>query len=93
MHRFLSLLLLPLLAACAEGAGGPMTTCEAVCHELVVECAYNAYPSMDSCMQGCNYLAENGADIESRRTCVEAAQCDTFEVVACERAATAAPQF
>ena len=92
LHRLFPMLLLQLLAACAEGAGGPKTPCEAVCHELVVECAYNAYPSMDSCMQGCTYLSENGADIDARRTCVEAAQCDTFAVVACERDATAAPQ-
>jgi hypothetical protein len=92
MIRILTLALFPMLLACETAATGPLSTCEALCGELVTECAYDAYPSMDSCMQGCNHLAETGAGVDARLACVQAAQCDTFAVVACERTATAAPQ-
>ncbi len=60
--------------------------CEDLCTELVMSCGYAAYPTRESCLQGCGYDEANGADIEKRLECVTAAECDTFEVIECEHA-------
>ncbi|MEZ4240904.1 MAG: hypothetical protein R3F59_33050 [Myxococcota bacterium] len=75
-------LLFVVLAACgrdpAEG------TCDDLCHELVVSCDYAAFPSLESCLQGCLYDASQGADLEGQLACTVEAACDTFAIVECE---------
>lgn len=67
------------------GCGGNATSiCEDLCRTLVLECSYDAFPTVESCQQGCEYDASQGDDIDARAACVEAANCDTFAVVECE---------
>ena len=61
-------------------------TCAAICDELVNNCNYEAYPTRDSCMQGCLYKTEQGAKMTRAESCVLAAECDTFEIIECEHA-------
>ncbi len=84
MRAWLPLVLL-VLAAC-EDEGGPNSMCDDICDELVQSCDYAAFPSVESCEQGCAYSKSEGADIEGYLNCVEAAECNTFEIVGCERA-------
>jgi hypothetical protein len=79
----LSLLVLGILPApgCASRAE---TLCEELCDELVMSCGYEAYPSLDSCLRGCEWDIEQGADVEAERTCVLEAACDTFKVIECQ---------
>lgn len=80
--------LLVSLAACA---GDPeASACEDLCKELVNTCGYEAYPTFESCLQGCNYRVERGADVTDELTCVQEAACDTFAVVECEHATASA---
>lgn len=60
--------------------------CDALCHELVYTCAYAAFPSIDSCVQGCTYNADQGADVGGQLACVQESSCDTFAIVECEHA-------
>jgi hypothetical protein len=48
-------------------------------------CEYDAYPTRDSCEEGCAYEQSVGADMDGELSCIQRASCDTFEVVACER--------
>lgn len=75
------IVLLLSLAAC-----GAATPCEALCETLVLDCGFGAYPSVESCIQGCAYEEEQGGDVAGQLACVEAAACDPFEVLECERA-------
>lgn len=70
-----------LLLACAPGAA---RSCEDLCRTLVQECGYEAYPSFQSCQEGCAYAIEQGADVEAEKACIEAASCDVFRVLECE---------
>lgn len=70
------------LVGCAPDADAE-ATCEAVCDELVNACGYVAYPSMDSCLQGCAWNQKEGVDMAIQRACVEDAACDTFAIVEC----------
>jgi hypothetical protein len=79
MHR---LPLLVLLFGCGNAAED--STCRDLCIELVTNCEYAAFPSVESCQQGCEYNAVQGADIEGQSECVIAAECDTFAIVECE---------
>jgi hypothetical protein len=73
-----------LLAACSNEIE---RTCEDLCAELVGSCNYEAFPSIESCLQGCLYDAQElGADVVSEFTCVEQAACDLFAIVECEHA-------
>ena len=74
-------LLLSLLLACKTD--GP---CDQLCDELVMGCDYAAYPTRESCLQGCGYDESKGADIEARLECVVDAECSTFDVIECEHA-------
>jgi len=76
----LATLLFALLSACAAE-----TSCETMCKELVYNCDYAAYPSADSCLQGCEFDASKGADIDGELECIEAASCDPIETVSCAR--------
>jgi hypothetical protein len=66
------------------GCGNEASTCQSICDELVTTCSYEAYPSYDSCLQGCEYDAEQGADVEAKQECVAGAECNTFVIVECE---------
>jgi hypothetical protein len=77
-------MLLPLLAALL-GCGSPETSiCQDLCVELVSNCEYAAYPSLESCLQGCGYSASEGADVDAQAECILAAECDTFAIIECE---------
>ena len=76
-----ALLAFTLLTACKDPADG---VCDTMCKELVQTCAYAAYPSFDSCMQGCLYADDQGSDIKAEQKCVRRADCDTFTIVECE---------
>lgn len=58
--------------------------CTDLCDELVYTCRYDAFPSYDSCLQGCAYDGEQGANLEQEAECLAAAECDPFEVVNCQ---------
>ena len=76
-------LLLLLLFGCA-GGGAPLTACDQLCDELMDECSYPAFPSLESCRQGCAYNETEGADTDEHLACVEEAACNTFAIVECE---------
>ena len=64
--------------------------CGDMCKNLVQECGYAAFPTVESCFDGCLYAEEEGADVGAQSTCVETAMaggtCDTFAIVECEHA-------
>lgn len=62
---------------------GPADPCEATCVLLVEECGLEAFPSTESCLQGCGYDRESGVDVEAQLTCYEEAACDAFATIAC----------
>ena len=59
-------------------------TCEELCDQLVQDCEYGAYPSYESCEQGCVYEESQGGDMRGLNQCVAKAGCDTFAIVECE---------
>ena len=73
-----------LLALCACAQEPPPTACTTVCDELVDSCEYAAFPTMESCLQGCGYWETEGADVDAYLTCVQDAECNTFAIVECE---------
>ena len=75
-------MILLLLFAC--GAAVEKEACESLCDNLYQTCEYGAFPSYDSCLQGCVYQQSEGADITGELTCVERAACDTFAILECE---------
>ena len=76
-------MILSLLLACA-GAVEEKETCELLCDDLYQTCEYGAYPSYESCLQGCEYQATEGADNRGLQKCVSKAECDTFAILECE---------
>lgn len=85
MPRILSLLVLvPVLGLGCNKKLPQTSTCEDMCDELVFTCEYAAFPSYDSCVQGCTYNADKGADVAGQYTCIQSAACDTFAIVECE---------
>jgi hypothetical protein len=77
------LTLLGLLTGCWSSASVD-GACDELCDELFNECQYDAYPSLPSCLQGCEYAASEGADVDAQRACIVNAGCDTFEILECE---------
>jgi hypothetical protein len=75
------MILLALLVGCAAQA--EKETCESLCDQMYMECEYGAYPSYDSCLQGCVYEQSEGADMDGQLQCVEKAECDTFAILEC----------
>lgn len=75
------LLVASLFAACETTE---LTPCQELCQELVGTCDYAAYPDVTSCEQGCAYEEKRGADVDAHWDCVEAAECDTFQILQCE---------
>ena len=82
MHRFLLGVVMIFAVGC-ESAEDEVEVCEALCDELVMECGYTAYPTRESCEQGCLYDQEQGADVANAFRCVREAACDTFAVIEC----------
>lgn len=77
----------PLLALWLGACGGSESSvCNDLCTELTGTCNYAAFPDMTSCLQGCEYNAEQGADVAGQTACVQAAACDTFAILECEHA-------
>ena len=58
--------------------------CKNMCTELVRACSYAAFPTTDSCMQGCADELANGADIFQQEECILDADCDTFAIIECQ---------
>lgn len=78
-------LLLSFLVACDEGnASQENPECDNLCEVLFTECGYGAFPSFDSCLQGCIWDQSNGADIPGELRCINQAACDTFVIVECQ---------
>lgn len=73
-----------LLAGCEKQQEN--SACDDMCTEMVAMCGMEAYPSMDSCLQGCEYSADQGADVGAQLLCVQQASCDPFALVECEHA-------
>lgn len=80
---FLFMAALPLWAPACTGEEETDPLCEELCKTLTLDCAYQAYPTADSCMQGCTWEKDQGADIQAELDCVEQAACDTFKVIEC----------
>jgi len=80
-----TLLPLLLLVACS-GSGVGSSTCESICRELVQTCGYAAYPDLQSCLAGCAYYDQQGADVDGELACIQDATCDTFLIIECENA-------
>lgn len=79
-------LLLALFALSGCAGQEEAQTCDLICDELVLECGYSAYPTRESCLQGCLYKTGEGAKMDRARDCILAAECDTFEIIECEHA-------
>ena len=77
-------LMLLTLIGCSTNEAEREHACDALCDELVMTCGYTAYPTRESCAQGCLWDAENGKDIGAEFQCVQAAACDTFTILECE---------
>ena len=77
-------LLMWLMSGCASQEAERTHACDALCDELVVTCGYTAFPTVESCEQGCLWDAENGEDVGSEYQCVQDAACDTFAILECE---------
>jgi len=85
MIWFSPLLVLSLFLGC-DASETEQSVCDKMCSNLVNECEYDAFPDFASCEQGCEYNAEQGADITSQQLCIESAECDTFAILECELA-------
>lgn len=79
-----TLFLAVLLTACSGSGVGQDTTCDDLCDTLVNDCAYAAFPNLGSCLDGCAFYQEEGADVGGQLACVDEAACDTFAIVECE---------
>lgn len=75
-------MILLLLLAC--GAAVEKEPCELLCDELYQTCEYDAFPTYESCLQGCAYQQSEGADMKGQQACVDQAECDTFAILECE---------
>lgn len=68
-----------------SGCDTAQSECETLCRELVMTCDYAAYPTLDSCVQGCEYDQSRGADIQGETECIQDAACDPIQTVECAR--------
>jgi hypothetical protein len=86
MRTVFATLLMLSLVACDTGsdAADASANCQDLCDELVEVCEYGAYPRFDSCLQGCGWYEEQGADVANELACITDAGCDTFLIVECE---------
>ena len=81
-----TLLTLCALTVCACAGPPPAKGCEETCTELVGECSYAAFPSHQSCVEGCLVDAEVGAPVSTLQDCVSDSACDPFRLLECSRA-------
>jgi hypothetical protein len=77
---------LSMFVAGCDTSAAEDETCAAMCQELVETCEFAAYPSYESCMQGCAYARKEGGDMERESACILKAECDEFAVIDCEHA-------
>ena len=84
MKSVIRLFALVALLACGGESEG--SVCQDLCTQLTGTCDYDAFPDINSCMQGCEWNAEQGADIVGQTACVQSAACDTFAILECEHA-------
>ncbi len=71
--------------ACTPSGGDGV--CTQMCRVLYQDCEYAAYPDFDSCLNGCLYNIEEGADVDTQFECVSAAaedNCNLFTILECE---------
>ena len=73
-----------LVSACVGPP--PKAVCDATCDKLVLECGFAAFPSHQSCVEGCLIDAKLGAPVHTLEDCVSDAECDPFTVLECTRA-------
>lgn len=83
MRVFALVSLLGLVAGCTT-APDTDEVCDRMCTELVMTCEFAAYPSFDSCMAGCAYSREEGADVDHESVCITQAGCDEAAIIECE---------
>lgn len=77
--------LVPIFAVLAGCSSELKRTCEDLCSELVGACDVAAFPSLDSCIEGCLYNAEElGADVASEFACIQEAGCAEPAIIECE---------
>ena len=79
----LVLVSMAIVVGCGGGSEAS-SPCGDLCLELVATCAYDAYPDMGSCLDGCAYAEQQGADITGQAICVIEAECSTFDILECE---------
>jgi hypothetical protein len=79
-----------LFLSCATTVDEIDQACDDMCRNLVQDCSIEAYPTFDSCIQGCLYESDQGGDIKSQWACVQEASCDEFEIIECQAAYGAA---
>jgi hypothetical protein len=76
-----------LLTVACGGKEEPDQVCSDMCSVLVRDCSFAAYPSEASCVEGCLYNQEQGADVAAQLECInDAESCDTFAIAECEHA-------
>jgi len=85
MSRVSLVPLLLIALGCAEEKSEDVA-CDALCGELVEACEFAAYPTAESCLQGCAYTREQGGDVDELQSCVEQAECNPFAIAECEHA-------
>lgn len=76
------LLLVLFLGGCKQDP--VVQACEDMCDTLVKSCQYDAYPTVESCLTGCAYDADQGGDVEQEAECIVNAGCDVFQIVECQ---------
>lgn len=57
------------------------TACERICNDMVKVCDVGAFPTWESCVQGCAYADERGQDTVGYETCVSEAGCDAHIIL------------
>ena len=72
------------LFACNAETEQKNETCMDMCNELQGTCGYDAYPDVSSCVEGCLYNEEEGANTTEQLSCILEAECDTFAILECE---------
>lgn len=70
-----------MLFGCGETAEAG--ACESLCDQLVQTCEFGAYPTYESCEQGCLFDESKGADVSGLDQCITKAGCDEFGIVEC----------
>ena len=76
-------MMLFLFLACSQ-SDEEYAICQDICKEVYSTCQFEAYPSYDSCLEGCVYNDEEGGDLEGQYECFQEAECDTFAIIECE---------